>query len=257
MLRLITTRRSPDLSIVLLMASALLYAGCSAPTEPVGESAPTPLKAPAAEPSPPQPALSSDSAKERLTQVKKMAARGEYQAAIEAFESVRLQHPKVIEPLLGLQIATVYASLNQTEEHEALCTWMFDQFPGDKTTRDAELTGKAYVVYSGARSGALLAEAAERTRFAVEKEQRGIVQWFNASHGIAAYRLKDYGEASVYLKKGIDPTKNAQIRSLSLAYLAMVAHAQGESVKGQEFLAKAKAALAELPKPGTKDFAGT
>ncbi len=193
------------------------------------------------------------SPEERLELVNALAAEGKYQEAIELFEAVRKVHPDAIASIDSLSVAAIYLQLGDRAEHEALCRWMFTQFPGNKKPVDAERTGKAYVIHPDANDPALLAEASKRIDYFVQNEKSGMGQWGRVSQGIAAYRQKRYQDARAILEKeiGNDPLV---LQSLALAYAAMTEYATGNETTGLARIADARAAVAKLPAPGTKAY---
>lgn len=237
--------------VVVLAIGAFLFINGGSSTEPTPESPVTKAQGTIPEPAAKR---AANSPKDRLKQVEKLAVAGNYEDAVKAFEAVRAEHPAAIESIDGLNVAVLYLQLGDRTGHEALCRWMFEHFPGNKKTVDAERTAKAYVIHPDANDAALLAEAAARIDYFLQKEESGLVQWGRVSQGIAAYRQKRYDEASALLEKEIK-NEVLVLQSLSLVYSAMTEYAMGNEEKGLDRLADARVAITKLPQPSMKAYA--
>lgn len=202
---------------------------------------------PAEESKPPPPLPTVEIPGEKLLREARSLASSDYKAAAEAFEKVREEYPETIKASDGLYFAAIYAQLGEPENHEALCRWMFEKFPGDKDAIAASQTGKAYVLYPGADNAELLAHAAKQIDYGAEAPDGGHVHRRNVARGMAEYRLKNYQKAIGWLEKEVE-NEDPYMQSLALAYTAMVEHAQGNTPKSLERLDATRTVTATFPR---------
>lgn len=209
------------------------------------------------------PALAADAAldvaqaKALLADALRLAGDQRYPESIAAFETVKANHPDAIESIHGHKIAVVHAAAGDGTNLEAHCRWLIDRYQDADLATDAERSVKGYLLFAGPHDPALLAEAARRTRYAVEAAAKAgeadLLPWFQVSLGMAEYRLGNYAEAATWLAKAAGDD-NLYIRSLAQAFHAMAVHGQGKTAEALALLEKARATAAALPAPGSEEY---
>lgn len=192
------------------------------------------------------------SPKDQLKDAQRLAIQGKYRAAVQAFEKVRAEKADAIEGIDGIHFATAYAALDDRVAHERLCRWLLDRFDETSSPMDAYRAAKSYVLYPGVDDEELLAKSLKLTQYALDESTGGVLPWFYVAHGMANYRLERYAEAGSWLNKSIGHNE-PKIRSLALAYSALVELGQGNEVSARDFLAQAKQAVAQIREQDWRD----
>ena len=203
-------------------------------------------------------ALTDAQAQALLADALRFAGEQRYDDAIATFEKVKAQRPEAIVSIQGFKMAVVYAKLGDREKFDAHSRWLIARYKDAELATDAERSVKGYLLFAGPHDPVLLAEAAGRTRYAVEAAAKAgeaeLLPWFYLSHGMAEYRMKHYAEASTWLAKVADD-ETLYIRSLAQVFHAMAVHGQGQHAEALALLEKARATAATLPAPGTDEYA--
>ena len=182
-----------------------------------------------------------------------LAGQGKYIESIAAFDNVRKTTPKLIEPLDGDNMGTVYAAAGDKVGHEAFCRWLFERFPLPQKVENAERTAKAYIVYPGADTIELLVHAEKLTRYAAENGSGGFLPWFQVAQGMALFRLKEYDEAAKWLAMTSE-NRDPNVRGLALAYSALNELGRGHARKARKLIKQAREALEKLPSPDSEKY---
>lgn len=194
-----------------------------------------------------------DAGRQLLRTVYELAGDGKYPGAIRIFEQVRRYYPESIEPLDGDMVATLYGMTGDHAGHLEHSRWMLKRFPNPERVENAERTAKACILVGGIEDRELLEHAARLTRYAATEGTGEFAPWFHVAHGIAEYRLGNYAEALPWLEKTID-NEEIMIRSLAIAYHALVLHHLEWPEEAQRALDRARALDYKMPKVGTRPF---
>ena len=194
----------------------------------------------------------------KLDEALLLASELKYDAAITAFEGVKAQHPEAITGLDGLKMVVVYAEVGNQAKHAELTRWLLERYRTPKTATDAERAVKGYIVRHGSNDPTLLAEAVRMTSYASDHaatDGEGQYQgFFDTSRGVAEYRVGRFAEAAKWFPKTIDH-ESLYVRSLALPFYAMTELALGNRAHAQELYARAQTTAADLPKPGSAEYA--
>jgi hypothetical protein len=229
--------RMPSLASFLFAAIVLSACGASAPPPAAAPPAPT--------------------TRARLDAIQRWSSEQNYDQAMAEFEKIRAAEPDAVTSLDALKMVIVYAEVGNMARHDELSRWLVERYKAPKTATDAERSVKGYIVHASAKDQALLAHAAEMTRFASEHaaaDGQGEYQsFFDTSRGVAAYRLGRYAEASRLLAPNADDT-NVLVRGLALPFYAMSEHARGNRAQARALAERARAATRQLPVPGADRY---
>lgn len=203
------------------------------------------------------PALTDAQAEALLADALRFAGEQRYDDTIAAFEKVKAQRPEAIVSIQGFKMAVVYAQVGDRERFDAHSRWLIARYKDAELATDAERSVKGYLLFAGPHDPALLAEAAGRTRYAVEAAAKAgeaeLLPWFYLSHGMAEYRMKHYAEAATWLAKVVDD-ETLYIRSLAQVFHSMAVHEQGKRAEALALLEKARTTAATLPASGTEEY---
>jgi tetratricopeptide (TPR) repeat protein len=193
------------------------------------------------------------SPEELVEDARQMAIRGEYRAAVNAFDKVRSVNPDAIESIDGLHFAAVYAVLGDRAGHERLCRWLFQHFQKPWSAKDAGRTAKSYVVFPGVSDQALLREAAERGRQGTGGDPVNMTGFRPVTRGMGEYRIGNYDEAASWMPRSLNH-KNPRVASIAHAFMAMTEYKRDRKDGATIHLREARRLMGTLPKPGSPEF---
>lgn len=202
-------------------------------------------------------ALTETEARAALDRVQRLSGEQAYTEARLDFAVVKEKRPEAIEAIDGLKMAVVMAVMGNEAALVAHSRWLLERYALSMAATDAERSVKGYLVYPGEKDPALLAQAVERARFAVEQATAAgddeLLPWFHVSLGIAEFRAGQYAAAATWLEKSTD-NETRYIRGLALAFAAMTARERGHLEQADALLERARETAAALPAPGTDEY---